>query len=220
MIWKYWIETLMYFPLISFLSSPKMTLNSRWGSPKGLHPFIFTSIRKTLFFLAAATSSFTCLEFIAKGFSHNTFFPASRNNRPTFQCSVWSTPRYTTSVGKERAQPASVVAPLAPRTLMGLTNVRVAGQLCIAAVSCRNAVLLGEVLGALQALWCDGCNLYIEEDRNWRALVTELLGGCQQNVLVWVPGDVRAPGSSWPRWNHGWSFQPRRGPTWSPCSAG
>lgn len=63
---------------------------------------------------------------------------------------------------------------------MGLTNVRVAGQLCIAAVSCRNAVLLGKVLGAFQALWCDGCYLRIEEDRNRRALVTELLSWWQR----------------------------------------
>lgn len=65
---------------------------------KGLCLFNFTSIRKTLFFLAAAMSSFTCLEFIAKGFSHSTFFPASRNSRPTRQCSVCSTPTYTMSV--------------------------------------------------------------------------------------------------------------------------
>lgn len=65
---------------------------------KGLYLFNFTSIRKTLFFLAAAMSSFTCLEFIAKGFSHSTFLPASRNSRPTRQCSVCSTPTYTMSV--------------------------------------------------------------------------------------------------------------------------
>lgn len=65
---------------------------------KELCLFNFTSIRKTLFFLAAAMSSFTCLEFIAKGFSQSTFFPASRNSRPTRQCSVCSTPTYTMSV--------------------------------------------------------------------------------------------------------------------------
>lgn len=57
-----------------------------------------TSMRKTLLFLASSTRSFTCLEFIAKGFSHNTFFPALRNRRPTHQCSVCSTPKYTMSV--------------------------------------------------------------------------------------------------------------------------
>lgn len=65
---------------------------------KRLFPPSVTSIRKTLFFLAAATSSFTCREFMAKGFSHSTFFPASRNSRPTLQCSMCSTPTYTMSV--------------------------------------------------------------------------------------------------------------------------
>lgn len=122
------------------------------------HPFIFTSIRKTLFFLAAATSSFTCLEFMAKGFSHSTFFPASRNSRPTFQCSVCSTPTYTMSVGGGHSQLKCFKRPRAGGgdAPFVLTDVPVAGQLRVAAVSRGNAVRLGKGLGPLQAPGRDG----------------------------------------------------------------
>lgn len=63
-----------------------------------------TSMRNTLFCLAMVVRSFTCLEFIAKGFSHRTFFPALRNSWPTCQCSVCSTPMYTMSVRTQMFQ--------------------------------------------------------------------------------------------------------------------
>ncbi len=58
---------------------------------------VFTSMRKTLFSRAAETSCLTSLRFMAKGFSHSTFFPALRNSRPTCRWCVWRTPMYTTS---------------------------------------------------------------------------------------------------------------------------
>lgn len=148
------------------------TTVSKWPLGKdlheGLYPFNLTSIRKTLFFLAAVTRSFTCLEFIAKGFSHNTFFPASRNSSPTCQCSVCSTPRYTMSVRTQMLQAQHQTATTTCHFLClcskaahrsQLTNVWVVGQLLIAAVSLRNTMLLGKLFGALQAPRCDGCYL-------------------------------------------------------------
>lgn len=121
-----------------------------------------TSIRKTLFFLAEVTRSFTCFAFIAKGFSHNTFFPASRNSWPTCQCSVCSTPRCITSVG---TRSRLSIKHLHEHIIINshsfeLTNVWVVGQLFIAAVSFGNSMFLGKLFGSLQAPWCNGCYLY------------------------------------------------------------
>lgn len=160
-----------------FVASCSFGNCSHCSSPdmKRLFPLSSTSIRKTLFFLAAATSSFTCREFIAKGFSHSTFFPASRNSRPTRQCSMCSTPTYTMSVKdtdvaqsaskkqRELLRPAPINAPhpncLHNNSISRLTDVWVFGQSLVAAVSLRNAVPLGELLGSFQAPRCNGSDL-------------------------------------------------------------
>lgn len=129
--------------------------------------------------MAAATSSFTCLAFMAKGFSHKTFFPALRKSRPTLQCSVCRTPTYTTS-GRGNN---TLILCLCPKvvTCSSLTNVRVFSQLLVAAIGLRNTMLLGELLGTLQASGCNDGYLHIRRKEKKHSTFISLLL-CQQQM--------------------------------------
>ncbi len=58
---------------------------------------LLTSMRKTWFLLAAASSSWTSFRFMASGFSQRTFFWAFMKSTPTDRWWGWMFPMYTTS---------------------------------------------------------------------------------------------------------------------------
>lgn len=185
-------------------------------------------MRKTLFFLAVATRSFTCLEFMAKGFSHNTFFPALSNSRPTLQCSVCSTPTYTMSARTQMFQ-----AQLQTATQQAIISARAAWQLFThqcpgrwpAPRSClRNTMPVGKLFGTFQAPRCNDCYL-CEREKNTHINHSVALSAGEQCDsegcgLFWIEYLVIS------RWQslHGhaevWSSPHHRVPIRSPCWIG
>ena len=67
-----------------------------------------------------------------------------------------------------------------------LTNVWVLGQLLIAAISCRNTMLLGKLFGTHQAPRCDGCYLFAGEESK-HAFVTK---SCSHSSSAQFEGDI------------------------------